>query len=48
MDIKKICEYPHKEYPHGYGYRYEMNIYLVGRVRGSYNPYPTCPVDIPS
>jgi len=24
------------------------NIYQVGRVRGSYYPYPTRPVDIPS
>jgi len=26
-----------------YGYRYGTNIYLTGRVRGSYYPYPTRP-----
>jgi len=25
-----------------------VNIYPTGRVRGSYYPYPTCPVDIPT
>ena len=34
--------------PDGYGYEYGANIYLAGRVRGSYYSYPTCPVDIPT
>jgi len=48
VDIKKICEYPHNEYPHGYGYRYGADIYPADRVRGSYYLYPTRLVDIPT
>jgi len=33
--------------PDGYGY-YGTDIYSVGRIRGSYYPYPTCIVDIPT
>ena len=42
VDINKICGYSHNGYPHG------ADIYLVGRVRGSYYLYPTRPVDIPT
>jgi len=45
--IKKICGYPHNGYSYEYGYGYGANIYPTSRVRGSYYPYPTCPVDIP-
>ena len=45
---KKICRYPHNEYPYGYGYGYETNIYTTGRIRESYYPYPTRFVDIPN
>jgi len=38
--------YPHNEYVHEYEYEYEANIGLMGRVLGSYYPYPTYPVDI--
>jgi len=47
-----ICGYeingriPAQWTPDGYGYGYGANTYLVGRVRGSYYPYPTRPVDI--
>jgi len=34
--------------PNGYGYGYEADIYSAGRVRGSYYPYPTRPVNIPN
>jgi len=45
MDIKKICEYPHNGYPHEYGCG--ANIYPAGRIRKSYYPYITWPVEIP-
>jgi len=47
MDIKKICGYPHNRYLHEYENEYEVDIYLAGRVRGSYYPYPIRSVDIP-
>ena len=34
--------------PDGYGYGYGADIYPAGRVRRSYYPYPTRPVDIPT
>jgi len=46
---KKINGYPHNEYStDGYGYGYVADIYPTGRVRESYYPYPTRPVDIPT
>jgi len=44
VDIKKFC----KRIPDGYGYEYEADICVVGMVQGSYYPYPTCPVDLPT
>jgi len=41
MDIKKICRYPHNRYSHGYGDGYEVDIYLVDKLQGSYYLYPT-------
>jgi len=42
------AEREQNENPDGYGYGYRTNIYPAGRVRGSYYPYPTRPVDIHS
>jgi len=47
VDIKKICRYPHNEYPHEYGDEYETNIYPTDMVRGNYYPNLTRLVDIP-
>ena len=42
------CGYEkNRRIPDGYGYGYGADIYLAGRVWGSYYPYPTRPVDIP-
>jgi len=48
VDIKKLCKYPHNRYPHGYEDGYEMDMYQMGRVWGSYYPYLTYPIGIPS
>jgi len=42
---KKICRYPHNEYPHGYEWRYETNIYSADRVQENNYPYLTLHVD---
>ena len=46
MNIKKICGYSHNGYLHEYGYKYEIDIYPIGRVWGSYYLYSTRPIDI--
>jgi len=45
-DIKKIYGYPYNGYLHEYGYKYMADIYSVARVRKSYFPYLTRPVDM--
>ena len=46
-DLKIILLCPLRHFWSRSATGYEADIYPVGRVRGSYYPYPTRPVDIP-